>query len=329
MIYEKLIKGCFQNIMYPQIIFLIVLSSFLFTCQSSEQRPPNKTVSKKQDSLSQKQDHKAVIEEENTFEIEPPPDHLSYPFLSSEPKLNLTDLIPIPNGFQRIPIEKSSFAEWLRYLPVKDQSEKVRYYNGALKSNQNVHFAIINIDVGSRDLQQCADAVMRLKAEYNYSRQEYSKIHFNFTSGDKVAFDDWSKGKKPKINGNSVTFSNAGRTIDTSYPNFRKYMNMIFNYAGTMSLSKELKSVDLKDMRIGDVFIQGGFPGHAVLVIDMIQNEEGEKRFLLAQSYMPAQDFHVLKNYANNDDDPWYSLDFGSQLQTPEWSFSSEDLKRF
>ena len=61
-------------------------------------------------------------------------------------------------------------------------------------------------------------------------------------------------------------------------------------------------------MRIGDVFIIGGSPGHAVIVVDMAVNPEThEKVFLLAQSYMPAQQIQLLKN--NNDPDlsPWYS----------------------
>ncbi|MFT7603416.1 MAG: hypothetical protein ACI8VT_000983, partial [Saprospiraceae bacterium] len=257
------------------------------------------------------------------------PANLVYSFLPSDSPQNLTDIIKAPKGYKRIAVENNSFAQWLRFLPVKPQSEQVRLYNGALKSNQNVHFAIINIDVGNKDLQQCADAVMRLKAEYHYANKDFSKIHFNFTSGHTVAFTDWSKGKKPKISGNKVSFSPFGSMTDTSYPNFRKYLEMIYNYAGTASLSKELKAVAVEDMQVGDVFIKGGFPGHAVLVMDMAENESGEKLFLLAQSYMPAQDIHILKNYENDSLSPWYSLDFGEQLNTPEWTFYKNNLKRF
>ena len=260
---------------------------------------------------------------------EPPPSNLVYSFLKSESKQNLRDLIKVPYGFSRIKVPENSFAQWLRFLPAKDLSESVKLHSGELKPNQKAHFAIVNIDVGKRDLQQCADAVMRLKAEYHYAVKDFSKIHFNFTSGHKVAFDDWSKGRKPKISGNAVTFTNPGTDVDVSYPNFRKYMNMVFSYAGTASLSKELRTVKTEDMQIGDVFIQGGFPGHAIIVTDMAENEQGEKVFLIAQSYMPAQDIHILKNLNEEDINPWYSLNFGEQLNTPEWTFYKNDLKRF
>jgi hypothetical protein len=49
--------------------------------------------------------------------------------------------------------------------------------------------------------------------------------------------------------------------------------------------------------------------------------------FLLAQGYMPAQSVHVLKNPASAS--PWYALDFGAELRTPEWTFRRTDLRRF
>jgi hypothetical protein len=105
-------------------------------------------------------------------------------------------------------------------------------------------------------------------------------------------------------------------------------MNMVFQYAGSASLSKELKSVPNEDIQPGDVFIQGGSPGHAVQVMDVVKNAEGKKLFLLAQSYMPAQEMHVLVNLKNDAISPWYEIPEG-ELITPEWTFPANSLKRF
>jgi uncharacterized protein DUF4846 len=334
--------------MVYKIVFYLFVSMMLLSCNNGnpiKEVPPTiiaeKTAPEKISEIEEEKKNETEPEKKletvaetivpelgkNTKDSLPP--NLIYSFLNAENQQNLTDIINTPNGYKRISVEENSFAQWLRFLPAKPQSEKVKLYNGDLKSNQNVHFAIINIDVGNRDLQQCADAVMRLKAEYHYANKDFSKIHFNFTSGDRVAFNDWSKGKKPQISGNKVSFSPIGSSTDTSYPNFRKYMNMIYSYAGTASLSKELKSVEVENMQIGDVFIQGGFPGHAIIITDMAENENGQKVFLIAQSYMPAQDIHVLKNFNNDSLNPWYPLDFGEVLNTPEWTFYKNDLKRF
>ena len=256
--------------------------------------------------------------------------HLKYPWKSEiYPQKTIQSVIKVPEGFQRVEVEKGSFADWLRHLPLKEANSKVYLYNGDLKSNQLVHEAVIDIDVGNRDLQQCADAVMRLRSEYLFGKQDYSNIHFNFTSGDKVSFDDWRRGKKPIIRGNKVNFSAATGNVDNSYANFKKYLVSIFSYAGTASLSKEMENVNVNKMEIGDVFIQGGFPGHAIIVVDMAVNYSGEKVFLVAQSYMPAQEIHVLKNINRTNLSPWYSVDFIDNLYSPEWTFSKADLKRF
>lgn len=88
--------------------------------------------------------------------------------------------------------------------------------------------------------------------------------------------------------------------------------------------------MSIQDMQPGDVFIKGGSPGHAVIVVDMATDvKTGKKMFMLAQSYMPAQEIQVLKNPNNSLLSPWYSLDFGDNLETPEWDFTSKELKRF
>ena len=248
----------------------------------------------------------------------------------NQEKNALVNRIEVPRGFERVPVSQDSFASWLRHLPLKDGKPPVYLYNGRKKLNQWAHHAVVDIDVGSQNLQQCADAVIRLRAEYFYSLDQFSAIHFNFTSGDKASYTQWTEGYRPKIKGNQVTWRKTHKQ-NSSYPTFRNYLNTVFMYAGTYSLERELHPVkDVTDMRTGDVFIQGGFPGHAVLVADMAVNPgTGEKVFLLAQSFMPAQEIHILRNPSDRRFSPWYSIEFGETLKTPEWNFSRNQLKRF
>ena len=102
-------------------------------------------------------------------------------------------------------------------------------------------------------------------------------------------------------------------------------------YAGSLSLSRELKQVDVEEMEPGDIFIKGGSPGHAVIVLDVVEDSKSDiKYFILAQSYMPAHDIQILKNGIPADIiSPWYSTDFGPYLKTPEWTFTRAQLMRF
>ncbi|MBI4831573.1 MAG: DUF4846 domain-containing protein [Candidatus Lindowbacteria bacterium] len=257
----------------------------------------------------------------------------AYPWLAEYDAAEaIVNRISPPEGYRRAPTTEGSFEHWLTHLQLKKGRPPVHLFNGRPKANQDAHVAVVDMDVGSRNLQQCADAIIRLRAEYLSSIGDYDAIHFNFTSGHRAEYTRWVEGYRPVIESNRVTWVKSSRR-DASYKAFRSYLDTVFTYAGSYSLSRELNGVvDPSEMRIGDVFIQGGHPGHAVIVVDMvmvIHRQNGKKFFLLAQSYMPAQEMHVLRNPANAELDPWYELDFGESLLTPEWTFHKSDLKRF
>ena len=201
--------------------------------------------------------------------------------------------IETPESYRRISVGNGSFAGWLRNIRLK-KDKRVFLYNGSLKPNQSAQFAVVDISVGNKDLQQCADAVMRLRAEYLYLNKM------------PMAFMDYSgKWYSWKGTGNRNTFDN--------------YLQTVFGWCGSVA--------DFLTIKAGDVFVQGGFPGHAIIVVDVAINKKGQKVYLLAQGYQPAQDIHILNNPMNGALNPWYSVDITSLIITPEWRFNKQDLK--
>lgn len=245
------------------------------------------------------------------------------------PVQSLQNRIPAPQGYVRKAMPEGSFGDWLRGLPLKPGKPDVMLYNGQPKGNQDAQFAVLNIDVGNRDLQQCADAVMRLRAEYLFSQGKHAAIHFNFTSGANCEWTKWKQGYRPAIAGSKINWVKKAEP-SASHESFRMYMDAVYMYAGTASLEKELNKIGtLKQLQIGDVFIQGGFPGHAVLVVDVVENpDNGHRKYMLAQSYMPAQDVHILVNPLDPKS-PWYDAEHVGPVETPEWTFLQPDLRRF
>jgi hypothetical protein len=240
----------------------------------------------------------------------------------------LAGRIAPPPGFARPAVADGSFAAWLRGLPLKPEGSPVLLHTGASKARQDVHVAVVDIDVGQRDLQQCADAVIRLRAEWLFSAGRIGDIAFNDTgAGKPLAFARWAAGERPHLAGRALAWSRSA-ALDASHASFRRYMDVVFTWAGTYSLERELAPKPLAALAAGDLFIKGGFPGHAVLVADVAEKaSSGERRFLLLQSFMPAQEMHVLANPASADRSPWYPLDFGDRLLTPEWVFPRESLR--
>ena len=256
----------------------------------------------------------------------------AYPWMGARaPARTVESAIPPPAGFHRAPAPPGSFADWLRGLPLKPQGTPVHLYDGRLKADQGVHHAVADLDVGSRDLQQCADAVIRLRAEYLWSRGRAGAIAFNFTDGFRAGWQHWADGWRPRV-GRPTAWVKAGAP-DASRTSFKRYLDEVMNYAGTLSLSRELVPRAVARIRAGDVLVQGGSPGHAVLVVDTAEDAAGNRVLIIGQSYMPAQEFHVLKNTGEPAISPWYRADrlAGPGLVTAEWpyAFRAGDLRGF
>ena len=240
----------------------------------------------------------------------------------------LEDRIAVPEGYKRTSLKSKSFGTYLRQLTLKPVGSVVKYYDGSVKSNYGTYVGVVDLPIGNEDLHQCADAIMRLRAEYLWKIEDYDKIQFNFTNGHQVKYVEWMQGNRMKVDGNRTQWVKKAEPSNTDQ-DLWDYLQLIFMYAGTASLEKEMRAISLSEARIGDVLIQGGFPGHAVIIVDEAINEKtGEKVFLLAQSFMPAQEIQILANLTEGDLSPWYHLD-QDRIFTAEWEFSSSALRRF
>jgi len=237
--------------------------------------------------------------------------------------------ISLPGGFTYVDDGDSAYSNWLLDLELK-KSKTVYLYNGKLKSNQEAQYGVLNIDIGKKDLVQCADAAMKLRADHLFEKHLYDQIKFLATSGDEISFESWLKGMRWKEQGAKLVSYNIHKEGSNIQQEYNSFMELVFSYCGTYSLSKQMNTVkDIMSIQPGDVFVFGGFPGHAVTVMAVAKNEGDERVFLLSQGYMPAQDIHILKNYANTDQNPWYNVSELYPLYTPQWQFEKESLKRW
>ena len=232
----------------------------------------------------------------------------------------------VPYGYKRIEFEKGSLAHFLRNYEMKTDGSPVLLYDGREKNNQDAHAAVFALPIENADLQQCADSVMRVYAEYYRSVGQEDKISFYFTNGFLCEYSKWKDGYRINQNGNETKWKKSAEAEET-YENFVKYMRIIFSYAGTASMEKyETHAIKLSEMEPGDVILKGGSPGHVVMVTDVCINDSGNKAFLLAQGYMPAQEFHVIKNPAHEDDPWYYENEMEFPLKTAEYTFDDENM---
>ncbi len=235
---------------------------------------------------------------------------------------------PPPAGFSRIELKPNEYGTWLRGLPLRQDRKVVKAYDGRDLSSPSA--AVVLMDVGNKDLQQCADTVIRLYAEFKWSQGLADQVSFHFTSGDIASWKAWRTGTRWSIKGNSVSHRQVA-AADSSYRSFKNYLTLIFTYAGTRSLPSD--SSPVKTATPGDFYVQSGSPGHAVVVLDVAVDSGGRRVALLGQGFMPAQELHVLKGSGPRVlDGVWFMLPDteDSQIKTPSWkAFDATDLRRF
>jgi hypothetical protein len=189
---------------------------------------------------------------------------------------------------------------------------------------------VADLDVGAKDLQQCADAILRLHAEWRYGKGERA-ITYRATSGQSLSYARWMAGDRSFADGNRLVFRRAAPPSADSHALFRAWLDDVFSWAGTASVDRDGKKVGaLSDIEGGDFFVLSGAPfGHAVLILDVARDRSGRTALLLGQSYMPAQSFQILRPSAGAT---WFVVDPAQTpqvLETPFWRpFPITSLRR-
>lgn len=239
----------------------------------------------------------------------------------------IKERVLLPDGYTRVVWHDTSFAAYLENIPLLADGEKVHYFDGSIKDKPGVYVAVIDMPIGHKDLQQCADVAMHMRAAYLYKAGLHDSIRFTLTNGFVAAYSKWALGYRIAVKGNKTEWVKSAAAKDDS-ATLSGYMDVTYSYCGSLSLSRELKKIGWQEVTPGDLLVRGGTPGHVELVMDMAQDKSGHKIYLLAQGFMPAQQMQLLANPMNSGLSPWYELNEG-EIRTPECVFTSEHFMRF
>ena len=239
----------------------------------------------------------------------------------------IKERVLLPEGYTRVVWNDTSFSAFLQNVTLLADGEKVHYFNGSVKDKPDVYVAVIDMPIGHKDLQQCADVAMHMRAAYLYQAGMQDSIQFTLTNGFVAAYSKWAQGYRIAVKGNKTEWIKSAAPRDDS-ATLSAYMDVIYSYCGSLSLSRELKHLAWQEVQPGDLLVRGGTPGHVELVMDMAQDKSGHKIYLLAQGFMPAQQMQLLANPMNGKLSPWYELNEG-EIRTPECVFTSEHFMRF
>jgi len=227
----------------------------------------------------------------------------------------LSVAFPPPPGATRV--SGGAFGAWLGELPLYPEGREVLSYKGDIIPIGAAR--VVSLPIGTRDLQQCADSALRLRA--TWERVSGGSPAFHYTSGYVSSWKAWAAGTRPKVSGRTVTAVSGAAAPSASDAAFEAWMMDLFTYAGTRSLP--LDTVAVTTALPGDIVVAPGSPGHAVVILDVAT--DGARTFVLVgQGYMPAMDFHVVDGPAAG----WFPVE-GDMLPTSPIALPWSGLRRW
>ncbi len=225
--------------------------------------------------------------------------------------VTIREAFPPPAGSTRV--EAPPFGAWLQQQLLEDAAAPVLTYDGRVVRHNG---RVVQLPLVKGDLQQCADAILRLRAEW--LRETGQPVVLYATSGDPIPWSRFQGGERPYVSGRHLAWS-SGKGPST----WDHYLSRSFNWAGTISLkAHETRAVTTP--LPGDILIEAGSPGHAVVLLDVAREPDGTTWILVGESYMPAQDFHV----EIGPNAGWWPLDEAG-LPLPHWPLEREGLRRW
>jgi len=264
----------------------------------------------------------------------PAPSAEVYPWLgaASAPTVDgsLATRIAPPPGYTRIAVEPGGFPAFVRGLPLSPAGTAVTAHDGDVvrAADDDYVEAVVALDVGSSDVQQSVDVIVRLHAEWLWSRNEKSKISYVALTKLALPLSRWEKGQRLITNnGADVFWAIQAKPKEVDYTEFRRYLDGVFLWQNAMSLGLRSRNLDQPEQLLpGDFFLHARSPGHVAIVLDVAEKPGGERVALLGQALNPAQSLHVLRPGRAT---PWFSLRPGTAIVTPYTAeFGWNELRR-
>lgn len=263
-----------------------------------------------------------------------PPDSKQYAWLATDAgralKIDGTveSRFKPPPGYTRLSVEPGSFAAWLRSLPLTPTDTAVTRFDGSVsRAGDDEYVAgVLAVDVGGSDLQQSADALIRLHAEWLWANG--AKDEISYPGGPKLTMPlaRWEKGQRVVSEGANVYWALQAKPATAEYADFRQFLDNVFTWANSASLARRAVRVEASALVPGDFFLQTKPPAHVAIVLDVATKPNGDRVALLAQALSPAESLHVLRPGRAT---AWFSLRPERDVLTPHSApFAWDDLRR-
>jgi hypothetical protein len=231
-------------------------------------------------------------------------------------------------GYSGFPAELDSWAEWLRLLPLAAPGTPVRNFRGeTVVPGDDEHLAaVVAIDIGTQDIQQSADVILRLHGEWRWFRDDLRMLYLSDTRLE-LPLGKWLAGERLVAAGGLPKWvPEAAPQPKLDHAAFREYLDSVFAWSDARALLGESVALPPEGLEPGAFFLAQGPPAEVLVVLDVATSPAGERAMLLAQALNPTESIHVIRP---SRDASWFPVRTDQPVRVPRARpFAWKDLRR-
>jgi hypothetical protein len=216
----------------------------------------------------------------------------------------------LPEGFH-VPdsSEMSGFSLWVQNFPIWHQWKAVGQWDGGKAFEFNQVSRVVHLPWTGSSFTDRAIPV-RILGEY----LRYTHHQFDMTiippAGKSLSYRDWLSGK-PAYNSHMELFLKPGDKRDSSDAEYYQYLTFVMSGITYHSLPENCDPISADEIMPGDLYLAydtTADSGQVYVVMHVVQNDRGDKRYIVATGCRKACDFYIPIVNPNRDD-PWVTTE--------------------
>jgi hypothetical protein len=231
-------------------------------------------------------------------------------------------------GYTVFADEAESWTEWLRLLPLAAPGTPVRNYRGEIVvPGDDEHLAaVVAMDLGTQNVQQGADVVLRLHAEWRWWVKDLRMLYLSDAKVE-LPLQKWVAGERLVAReGKPTWIRQAEPKPKLDYADFRAYLDSVFTWSDSEALLADSVPLAPESLEPGAFFLHEGPPAEVLIVLDVAASPAGKRAMLLAQGLNPAEDIHVIRP---NRTSLWFPVRTDQPVRVPRAkAYSWKELRR-
>ncbi|MBK7142396.1 MAG: hypothetical protein IPH75_09975 [bacterium] len=247
----------------------------------------------------------------------------NYPYVLYKTKIfNAESEFAWPDGFKRMPDSKmTKYQAWVSRMPLWHSLKGVATLGQGLAFEADEISRCVMLPWRT---SKFFDYVipMQIQLEWLLKEQRADRWQILPKAGDTMSYARWLNST-PIYDSRMRLILKPSEVRMPDSLEYNRFFNLVADNSNYLSLETNSDSVSEADLRPGDMLIartEIGTTGRVYVILTILQNDQGDKRYLIATGGNPPCDFYIPL-FHDNQNDPWLTLDELKGLPPQEFSY--------